>query len=164
MFRAMRRSGQALSPEECDAILREGTSGVLAVIGDGGYPYAVPLSYFYEAGKLYFHCAKMGHKLDAIGNDNRVSFCVIGQDRVMPERYTTCFRSVIVFGTARILQDAEEKRRAIERLTEKYAPGREEERRREIGREFDRLCMVEISILHRTGKEAVELKKERVGR
>ena len=66
MFRDMRRKRQALPPEQCAAILRRGTSGVLALAGDAGYPYAVPLSYVYTDGKLYFHCAKAGHKLDAI--------------------------------------------------------------------------------------------------
>ena len=66
MFRPMRRFKQALSPEECQAVLERGTSGVLALSGDGGWPYAVPLSYVYADGKLYFHSAKSGHKVDAI--------------------------------------------------------------------------------------------------
>jgi len=66
MFREMRRKKQLLPEDACIAILQKGTSGVLAVLGDDGYPYAVPLSYVYHAGKLYFHCAKAGHKLDAI--------------------------------------------------------------------------------------------------
>ena len=85
MFREMRRKKQRLSAEACEAILAEGTSGVLAVDGDGGYPYAVPLSYVYQDGKLFFHCAKSGHKLDAVRRNPRASFCVIGQDRVVPE-------------------------------------------------------------------------------
>ena len=105
MFREMRRKKQALPPEECAEILRRGTSGVLAVLGDGGYPYAVPLSYVYDGEKIFFHCAKSGHKLDAIRQNSKVSFCVIDQDQIVPEEYTTYFRSVIVFGTARILNE-----------------------------------------------------------
>ena len=77
MFRDLRRKRQALSPQACADVLARGTSGVLAVAGDGGYPYAVPLSFLYDGGKLYFHCARAGHKLDAIRRDPRASFCVI---------------------------------------------------------------------------------------
>ena len=116
MFREMRRKKQALPPEECAAILTKGTSGVLALAGGAGYPYAVPLSYVFAEDRLYFHCAKSGHKLDAIRQDDRASFCVVGQDQIVPEAYTTWFRSVIVFGTVRILEDPAEKRAAIEML------------------------------------------------
>ena len=83
MFREMRRKRQQLSPAECEEILRRGTSGVLAAEGDGGYPYAVPLSYIYEDGRLYFHCAKAGHKLDAVRRNKKVSFCVIDRDTIV---------------------------------------------------------------------------------
>ena len=99
MFRDMRRKNQLLPQEEAEAILRQGTSGVLSLLGDGGYPYGVPLSYVYHNGRLYFHCAKAGHKLDAIRRERKCSFCVIAQDLVAPEKYTTLFRSVIAFGT-----------------------------------------------------------------
>ena len=62
---------------------------MLAVEGDGGYPYAVPLSYAWDSGKLLFHCARSGHKLDAVKRNPKASFCVIGQDRVIPDEYTT---------------------------------------------------------------------------
>lgn len=91
MFREMRRRRQQLSPEECKRILAEGTSGVLAVRGDEGYPYAVPLSYVYEEGRLFFHGAAAGHRRDAVLRDPKASFCVIGGDRVVPEEYTTYF-------------------------------------------------------------------------
>ena len=92
-FRTMRRCKQQLSVHECEKILQETTSGVLAVSGDNGFPYAVPLSHFYMNGKLYFHSAKEGHKVDALKREAKVSFCVIGQDSVHPEtiiRKTKC--------------------------------------------------------------------------
>ena len=85
----------------CEAVLSRGSHGVLALAGDEGYPYAVPISYVYEGGKLYFHCAKSGHKLDAIARCPKASFCVVDQDQVVPQEYTTYFRSVIAFGTIR---------------------------------------------------------------
>ena len=123
MFRPMRRHRQQLSQGDCAAILSRGTSGVLAVAGDGGYPYAVPLSYVYQEGTLFFHCAKAGHKLDALRRCSKASFCVIDQDQVVPPEYTTYFRSVIAFGRTRILEDEAEKQAAIWLLAEKYCPG-----------------------------------------
>ncbi len=162
MFREMRRKNQSLSPADCAAILRHGTSGVLALLGDEGYPYAVPLSYVYDGQNIYFHSAKTGHKLDAIQAHAKASFCVIGQDKIVPQEYTTYFRSVIAFGTIRILEDEAEKRRAIQALAFKYAPeDSEENRETAINREWAPLCMLEFSIEHLSGKEAIELVQEK---
>lgn len=161
MFREMRRKKQALSEQDCITVLRRATSGVLAVSGEDGYPYAVPLSYVYRDGKLYFHCARTGHKLDAIRQNNKVSFCVIDQDRIVPEEYTTYFRSVIVFGTAHIIGDEAEKRSALEKLAERYSPEQKTGRLEEIDRLFAAVCMVELNIQHMTGKQAIELTKQK---
>ena len=162
MFREMRRKRQALPLERCEEVLRRGTSGVLALSGDEGYPYAVPISYCYDGSRLYFHCAKEGHKLDAIRREPRASFCVIDQDQVVPEEYTTYFRSVIVFGRVTVLEDDGAKRAAVEKLALKYAPADRAEHRREyIDREWAPLCMLEMTVGHMTGKEAVELVRAR---
>lgn len=160
MFREMRRKNQELPREECLAILETATSGVLAVSGDGGYPYAVPLSFVWHEGNIYFHCAQTGHKLDSIARNPLVSFCVIAQDDVLPEKFTTRFRSVIVFGQARVLKAGEEMRTALTWLAEKYSPeqpGLLEEVESHLGR----VCVVEIPAEHITGKEAAELMRER---
>ena len=139
-------------------ILREGTSGVLSLTGDEGYPYGVPLSYVYDGDKLYFHCAKEGHKIDAIRKNPKASFCVIAQDEIVPEKYTTCYRSVIAFGSVRILENEGEKRRAIEELALKYAPEDSEENRQNyIEKDWEPLCMLEMTVEHLSGKEAIEL-------
>lgn len=156
MFREMRRKGQQLSTEDCEAILNRGTSGVLAVSGDGDYPYAVPLSYCYDGEKIYFHCAKTGHKLDAIKRNNKASFCVIDADDVVPERFTTYYKSVVVFGRAHIITDSGDKRRAITALSEKYSPG-EKNAQQEIEQSWERFCMLELDMEHMTGKAAKEL-------
>ncbi len=162
MFRDMRRKKQLLSPEETAAVLRRGTSGVLALSGDDGYPYAVPISYVYDGEKIYFHCAKSGHKLDAIRRSDKASFCVIDQDQIVPEEYTTYFRSVVVFGRIHILEDDAGKRVAIEKLAVKYTPdGTEEDREAAIQRDWTPLCMLEMTVEHVTGKEAIELVRAR---
>ncbi len=159
MFREMRRKIQILSLEDSIAVLNKGTSGVLAVSGDNDYPYAVPLSYVYHDGKIFFHCAATGHKLDAIARNEKVSFCVIDQDNVVPQEYTSYFRSVIVFGKARILDNDNEKRSALEILAAKYSPDHEQGRLQEIEKMFNQVCLVELMIEHMTGKEAIELVK-----
>ena len=160
MFREMRRKRQALNKTECEEILYKGSSGVLAVSGDNGYPYAVPLSYIYCGGKIYFHCAKSGHKLDAILRNPKASFCIIDRDEVAPDEYTSHFRSVIVFGQVRILNDEEEIRSAIEKLAIKYNPsGEESHRQKMIDKEYAGLCILELSVTHMTGKQAKELIK-----
>lgn len=164
MFAAMRRKKQLLRAEDTAAVLARGTSGVLALSDAGGYPYAVPLSYVFHGGRLYFHCAKSGHKLDLIRRDPRASFCVIDRDQVVPAEYTTYFRSVIAFGTLRVLEDEGEKRAAIEALARKYAPDDTPEGLdAAIRRDWEPLCMLEMTIDHLTGKEAIELARARQG-
>ncbi len=157
MFRDMRRKKQKLSYEECERILKRNTAGVLAVDGDNNYPYAVPMSYVYDSSKIYFHCAKTGHKIDAITKNEKVSFCVIDEDRIVPEEYTTYYRSVIVFGKARIMEDETEKRMAIEQIAKRYSPDDEIGRMKEIETDFAQVYLVEIMVEHMDGKEAIEL-------
>ena len=161
-MREMRRFKQALTPQECAAVLERNTAGVLALTGDGGCPYAVPLSYVWLDGRVYFHFALAGHKLDAIARNPKGSFCVIGQDQVVPAEYTSYFRSVIAFGTLRVLEDAGEIRRVIQVLSDRYAPLEPPERRDAvIDRELAALCILEMTVEHLTGKEAIELVRQR---
>ncbi len=162
MFREMRRKKQALSSADCATILQEGSSGVLAVAGDDGYPYAVPLSYLYTGGKLYFHGAKAGHKVEALKRNPKASFCVVAKDQVAPTEYTTRFQSVIAFGTVRMVEDEQEKRAAIEKLAIKYAPkDSTANREKYIAMGWARLCVMEMTIAHLSGKEAIEMTKAR---
>lgn len=163
MFRPMRRKQQALSQGECARILRGASSGVLALAGDDGYPYAVPISYVYDQGRLFFHCAPTGHKLDAIARCDKASFCVIERDEVQPDTFTTHYRSVIAFGMVQAIKDSTLKRGAIERLSDKYSPDRAEKRDAEIEQSFNRLVVLSMTIEHMTGKEAIELTRARQG-
>ena len=108
MFRKMRRHKQQLSQEETAEILKTGRTAVLGILGDDGYPYTVPINYVYADGKVYFHGARSGHKLDAIRRCAKVSLCVIEKDNVVKEELTTYFKSVILFGKARVLEKEDE--------------------------------------------------------
>ena len=145
----MRRFKQELSAEETSTILEKGTSGVLALAGDDDYPYAVPISYVYTDNKLIFHSAKSGHKIDSIMRNKKASFCVIDQDEIIPEKYTTYYRSAIAFGKIRILEDPAKIHEAISLLAGKYRPGHVD----------DRVLVMDID--HMTGKEAIELVRQK---
>lgn len=161
MFRDMRRKKQLLSNEETIQIFEKGTAGTLALLGDDDYPYSVPTSYVYSDGKLFFHSAKDGHKIDAIKQNEKASFCVIDEDTIVAEEYTTYFRSAIAFGKIKIMEDDILKRNAIQKLAEKYSPDYREGIQAEIDKEIKALCMIELDIEHMTGKEAIELVKKR---
>ena len=160
-FRPLRRFRQQLSDDESVGILKKATSGTLALLGDNGYPYAVPISYVYAEGKLYFHSALSGHKVDAIRNCDKASFCVIEQDNIHPKEFTTYFRSVIAFGRIHIVEDDVEKLSAARLLSERYNPGDEEGFQKELEKGFARMFVIRFDIEHLTGKEAIELVRQK---
>ncbi len=160
MFRKMRRFKQQLSKEETTEILKSGKTAVLGVTGDEGYPYTVPVNYVYEDGKIYIHGAKAGHKFDAIKRNEKVSLCVIEKDDIVKEELTTYFRSVILFGRAKLLEKEDEVFHAAEVFGLKYNEDKDAVDK-EIKREWSGLCCIEIQIEHMTGKEAIELTRMR---
>lgn len=153
MFHPMRRAAQALSEDECWAVLARNAEGVLAVSGDDGYPYAVPLNYFTAEGKIIFHCAKEGHKIDAIRRSDKVSFAVIDERRIVPEEYSTAYRSVIAFGRARILTDKEEIIRALDALAARFTEALPEDRMKTVMAGLSGAAVIVIDVEHITGKE-----------
>ena len=155
MKHEMRRAKQRLSPEESLAILEKGSSGVLA-LWDGEEPYAVPLSYVYHKGKLYFHCARAGRKLEAARVCPKASFCVVAADNVIPEKYTTAYRSVIVSGRLRIIEDEAEMVPALRLLAAKYNPLQGEVLDNKIAEGIPRMFMLELSADEISGKQGKE--------
>lgn len=153
-FRQLRRKKQQLSDEETMKIIQQGKTCVLGLIGDSGYPYTVPMNYIYEKGKIYLHGSNQGHKIDAIRKFNKVSLCVVEKDDVIDG--ATYFRSVIAFGTAKILDTDDDILHAIKILGMRFN-GNKEEVDQIIKKVWNSLCCVEITIEHMTGKEAIEL-------
>jgi len=153
----MRRNRQQLTQNQCVEILQRTTAGVLALMGDGGFPYAVPLSHVYADGRLYFHSALQGHKVDAIRNCDKCSFCVIDRDEVHPEAFTTHFVSVIAFGRIHIVENQAERLAALRLLGHRFAPGDEVGLQREIEKDLKRVLMLRLDIEHLSGKQAIEL-------
>lgn len=151
-FRFMRRTRQELSREETESILQNGTTGVLAVHGDDGYPYAVPVNYVYKDGKIYFHGAKAGHKFDAMARNEKVSFCVIARDQVVPDEFADYYKSAIAFGRVRLLA-GDEALRAVYDLGYKYNPAPAKVQA-EVAKDAAHAACFEIAIDHLTGKQA----------
>ena len=145
----MRRNKQALCQEECEQVLRRATSGVLSLISLDGFPYGVPLSYALVDGVIVFHGALEGQKIDCIRRDNRASFCVIDADDVIPEKYTTAYRSVLV-------TDEKQKHDLCIALAQRFYPD-ESAAEVEYTQFASRLCLMVLTPEQITGKMGLEL-------
>ena len=153
MFRSMRRIKQQISEEECVRILREEKRGVLSMHGEDGYPYGIPLDHWYneEDGKLYFHGAKSGHKIDAIAKDNRVSYCVYDAGYRREGEWALNISSVVAFGRISPVTDEAKAAVICENLCRKFTDD-EEYIRKELTNAMPRVQCLELTIDHMTGK------------
>jgi nitroimidazol reductase NimA-like FMN-containing flavoprotein (pyridoxamine 5'-phosphate oxidase superfamily) len=122
MFRPMRRWKQQLSDEDCAALLKNTPRGILSVLGEDGYPYGIPMNHWYcEAdGKLYFHGAKTGHKIDAISQCDKVSYCVHDEGYREDGQWPLHIKSVVVFGRIQPVKDAEKELEICTHLCQKF--------------------------------------------
>ena len=152
-FRPMRRFRQQISDAECLRILREETRGVLSMLGENGYPYGIPLNHWYnpEDGKLYFHGAKEGHKLDALRKDNRVSYCVWDAGYRREGEWALNVNSVVVFGRITPVTDEEKAREIGRNLCLKFTDD-EAYIEHELRNSLPRVLCLELTIEHMTGK------------
>ncbi|OGO77114.1 MAG: MFS transporter [Clostridiales bacterium GWB2_37_7] len=153
MYREMRRKDRQVTQEEALKILKKAEYGILATSDEQNLPYGVPLSYAYEDHCIYFHCAAIGQKLDNIKVNPKVSFCVVGDTKVIPEEFGTAFESVIVFGTAEIIHDNEEKAKGLRALVDKYSPDFKAAGEEYIKKDFALTSVVRINVEHYTGKQ-----------
>lgn len=142
-----------MTDEQVKEILKNAEYGTLSLIGDGGYPYSVALNFVYMNGKIYFHCAKAGHKIDAIKENSKACFNIVSEEKVIKEKYTTYYKSVVAFGNARIVENEKLKTEAVTALAKKYVPFGDDEIKQEVDRFLKALCVIEFDIEHVTGKE-----------
>lgn len=119
----VRRQDRLLTKEEAVQLLATGEYGFLAMATIDQSSYGIPISYAWEPGRIYFHCAPEGKKLRILEVNNRVSFCVVGRTKVIPNQFTTAYESVLVKGTVTLLLSDEEKMYGLELLLDKYSPG-----------------------------------------
>lgn len=154
-FRPLRRIKQTASQEECIALLESAPRGVLAVHGENGYPYGLPVNYVYLDGRIYFHCAKEGHKLDAIRANDKVSFTILSEPVRNDGEWWYCFTSVIVFGRISEINEPEKADMVLRALGSKYFPeGYDMET--DIIRNGPHALILELTIDHVSGKHVRE--------
>ena len=154
MFRTMRRQKQQVSDEECRRILKEEKRAAFSVIGDGGYPYTIPINFYYEEAehKIYFHGAKEGHKFDAMQRCDRVCLTTWDQGFLKEGHWEWNVTSVVVFGKVRLVTDPLVAEDRLRKLAEKYYPTAEEVEAGMTGPSAQRVQMFAIEIEHMTGK------------
>lgn len=154
-FRPLRRIKQTASQEECIALLGSAPRGVLAVHGENGYPYGLPVNYVFMDGRIYFHCAKEGHKVDALRADDRVSFTILSEPVKNEGEWWYCFTSVIVFGRICEVTDLDKADKVLRALGTKYFPeGYDMET--DIIRNGPHALILELTIDHVSGKHVRE--------
>jgi len=153
MFRPMRRIKQQISDAECVEVLKNTKRGVLSLMGDDGYPYGIPIDHWYceEDGKIYFHGAKEGHKIDSIRRCDKVSYCTYDEGYRREGEWALNIRSVIVFGRISLVEDEELARRICTELTRKFTDD-EEYLAKELKNAFPRVQCLAITPEHMTGK------------
>ena len=153
MFRGMRRFKQQVSDEECIRILKEQPRGVLSLIGDNGYPYGIPLDHWYceDDGRLYFHGAKEGHKIDSVKACDKASYCVMDQGFRKDGEWALNISSVIVFGRIKLVEDSEKAKMICTEICRKFTDD-EEYLAHELEHAFLRVQCLELIPEHITGK------------
>lgn len=157
MFREMRRKKQEIGREGCVAVLKNAKRGVLSILGDDGYPYGIPLNHFYDekTNAIYFHCAKEGHKIDAIKRCDKASFCVLSNGKQNDGEWFLRFESVVCFGKIRLVEGEEEKRTICDGLCEKF--GRDETYRKEEWEKYKKnVACLALTVESMTGKAVKE--------
>ena len=148
---SMRRKDRTMTEAETRALLEQGEYGVLSTVSPDGWPHGVPLHYCCLGDQIYFHCALEGEKLDNLGANPRVSFCVIGRSEILPAEFATRYESCLVRGLASEVFAAE-KQAGLEGLIEKYSREFAVQGQRYIERHGERTRVFKISIQSLTGK------------
>ena len=157
MFREMRRKKKQISEEATEALLEQSRRGILAVNGDDGYPYAIPINFLFdrEARKIYFHGSRVGHKVDALKACDKVCFTVYGNETVREDAWAPYVQSTVVFGRCRFVEAGEQTEALLRRLAMKYYPN-EQLADAEIAKSGKAAQIFEIEIEHLSGKEIQE--------
>jgi len=151
MYKETRRKDRAIDNEAARALLNDGMYGVLSTTDEHNQPYGIPLNYAVMDGEIFIHSADEGHKLDNIKSNRKVSFCVVGKTELLPEKFSTQYESVVVFGTASIIK-GDKKRAPLITLLEKYAPDHMESGREYIDKLINKTVVIKVSVDHITGK------------
>jgi nitroimidazol reductase NimA-like FMN-containing flavoprotein (pyridoxamine 5'-phosphate oxidase superfamily) len=152
-MRPIRRKDREIDRADAGHLLTKGEYGILSTVGEDGQPYGVPLSYVYRNDGIYIHCARVGHKLDNIESNPKVSFCVVGDTTVLPSEFRTTYESVVAFGIATEVEGIE-RLNALLWLVDKYSPGFAKEGEAFVEQEKQAVRVIKIEVAHMSGKRA----------
>lgn len=153
MFRELRRKDYKVEdPAKIKEIMDDALYGVLSTSGTDGYAYGVPLNFAYFDDAIYMHCAADGQKIDNIVHNNKVSFCVVGRTELLEQKFTTNYESVIAFGKASLVEDADEKLKALNALIYKYSPNDIDDGLAYVKQGFVGVTVFKIAVEHIAGK------------
>ena len=157
MFRSIRKKKNEISLDVAKELLHSSRRGILAVNGDDGYPYAVPINYLYDedAQKIFFHGSKAGYKVDALKACDKVCFTVCGNETIKDEAWAPYVKSAVVFGRCHLMENKENAMAALKKFAMKYYPS-EDMVDDHIGSIGMATQMFEIEIEHISGKEVQE--------
>ena len=153
MFRKMRRFKQQITDAECVEILKNIKRGVLSLLGEDGYPYGIPIDHWYceEDGRIYFHGAKEGHKIDAIKACDKASYCVYDEGYRKEGEWALNIKSVVTFGRIRLVEDEDTARKICTELVRKFTDD-QDYLEKELQNAFPRVQCLELIPEHMTGK------------
>ncbi len=157
MFREMRRKDKAMELEESYQVLSECSEGYFSTISvDNGYPHTVAVNHYFDGEALYFHCARKGHKIDNIKANNKVSFTCATDIKVIKSKYSTKYRSVIVYGRASIVEDEKVRKEILYQLSKKFVGSFIANFASQLAGSFKVTEIIKIEIVHISGKKAKE--------
>lgn len=156
MNRKMRVAKRAIEQDEIMEVLNTAEYGILSTISEDNTPYGTPLNFAYDNGVIYFHCATEGHKLENICYNSNGCFTIVDSVELLASKFSTKYRSVVVFGKMQIVSDAEEKKQGLVKIVEKLSPDYVEKGIKYINGAFDRVTVVRMDIDHMTGKSHKE--------
>ncbi|MDX9801101.1 MAG: pyridoxamine 5'-phosphate oxidase family protein [Spirochaetia bacterium] len=151
-FREMRRKEKLMSEKEAYEIVKNTEWMTLSTVAENGYPYGIPLNHVYSDGKIYFHSALEGQKVDAFRKENRVCISIVKSSEIVPDKFSTNFKSVTAFGKISFVENQDEKRAALTSIIKKFSPGFEESGAAYIEKLFARTGVYCVEIEHITGK------------
>jgi nitroimidazol reductase NimA-like FMN-containing flavoprotein (pyridoxamine 5'-phosphate oxidase superfamily) len=152
MYKEIRRKDRALDNASAFAVLKNSAYGVLSTADKDNQPYGIPVSYVVVDNSIFIHSATEGHKLENIMSNSKVSFCVVGKTKLLPDKFSTQYESAIVFGTASIVDGENQKREAFKAILAKYSPDYMEAGETYIDKLFNQVVVIKVSIDHITGK------------
>ena len=157
MFRKIRKIKNEINQEDVKELLKTSRRGILAMNGDDGYPYAIPVNYFYDEneGRIFFHGAKAGYKVDCLKSSNKVCFTVIGNEMIREEAWAPYMQSVVIFGRCQLIDDNQTAMKRLKDFAMKYYPS-ENMVIDEIKADGKATQMFQIDIEYMTGKEVQE--------